>query len=67
MKLVRVSGRCLRCNQRWTARNAMALAAKHYRKTGHHVEVEAKYGTEAVRRTLLGVVRVTEDLLDGKD
>ena len=39
MKMISVSGRCLRCNDSWDKRNAMALAALHHQRTGHIVEV----------------------------
>lgn len=33
-------GRCLRCNARWTEKNAGGLARQHYTSTGHPTEWE---------------------------
>lgn len=54
-QLISAHGGCDRCNAKWTAKNAQALAAQHHDNTQHPVWVERtdiiRYGVAGVRQT----------------
>lgn len=49
MKLISARGECQRCSDKWTAKNAQALAAQHESRTGHAVEVTLIYRSDHQR------------------